>query len=58
MKPTVDIPSQEWPADFWQAFEGVPADFERPESRTRQALSVGDQPDFRGATPAPSDPSS
>ncbi|HBL31023.1 MAG TPA: AbrB/MazE/SpoVT family DNA-binding domain-containing protein [Acidobacteria bacterium] len=21
---------EEWPADFWKAFEGMPADFERP----------------------------
>ncbi|HTQ80277.1 MAG TPA: type II toxin-antitoxin system VapB family antitoxin, partial [Thermoanaerobaculia bacterium] len=24
------IPCEPWPAEFWQAFEGVPADFERP----------------------------
>jgi len=21
---------EEWPEDFWKAFEGMPADFERP----------------------------
>jgi antitoxin VapB len=24
------IKTQEWPPEFWQAFEGMPEDFERP----------------------------
>jgi antitoxin VapB len=26
----------EWPADFWRAFEGMPADFNRPAAMKQQ----------------------
>jgi virulence-associated protein VagC len=29
------VKSEEWPADFWRAFEGMPEGFERPAQVTR-----------------------
>jgi len=31
------LPRVEWPVDFWRAFEGMPADFERPAQMKQQA---------------------
>ncbi len=32
---------REWPEDFWQAFEGMPDDFKRPQQVAQQREPLG-----------------